>query len=126
MSDVDAGPVGREPPRRPAPCALFPPGVYRAPRPQPAYLGPQEAPVDTAVPGREPAARAVWAAEPRRADRVHHGPAPVGPDLGGAWPCARRDRGRCALRQRGALARGRFPLPVSGARPEYRLSREVL
>ena len=54
----------------------------------------------------------------------HHGPAHVGADLGGAWPCPPRQR-----RQRspppGSADGGRRPLPLSWAGLVYGLSRHV-
>ena len=120
------GAVGRGPQSRVAACALFPPGVYRAPRPQLPHPGLQAAPLDTAVQRCQPDARPVWAPQPRRADRVHHGLAYLGSDLRGAFPCPLRHRGRRAFLQRGALDRCRSPLPLSGAGLEHSLSRQVL
>ena len=72
--------------------------LTRATRPPPPHPGPQEAPIDPPVQRRQSNTRPVWVPQPRRADRVHHSLAHLGPDLRGAFPCPLRHRRRGAGR----------------------------
>ena len=56
--------------------------VFTVPTPSPPHPRAQETAVDTAIQRGESDARAVWTPQPRRADRVHHGSAYLGSDLG--------------------------------------------
>jgi len=125
VSDLHQGPVAGGPQRCVAPRALFSPGLSPPPRTQPAHPGPHKAPVDALLRRGEPDAGAVRAAKPRRADRVHPGPAHLGPDLGGALPCPLCHRGRGVVSRRRALDRRQSPLPLPGPGVEHGVARHV-
>ena len=125
VSDAHQRPVGGSPHSGPAARPLCAHRWHAAARPPPPGLGHQAARAHPGGAGCQAAFPPLWAAAPRRAERLDDGATPLGPDPGRAWPSPRRSPGRGVVQRRRALAQRRSPRPLPRAGLEPGRARHV-